>query len=239
MGYRNYLFLIIVFFMEGGCASGDSRSVPGRRSTGDVGQVAINVSKSVGPGGATLVAGAEVPSEGPTDARGSAADGASALGPLSVRLVIPEGALSDDQLITIEPAHRFPPDPKLVPGTTKAFGPEGLAFNRPVRLELYYDPDQAPPGLDERTFCVHKVVAHGWRPVPGCAVDLELHVVAGRLSGFSTYGVRATDPASRIDAGISDASPSDGARSDVVAEDGSGSASQDGASQPAQAGGDA
>lgn len=128
---------------------------------------------------------------------GASADGAASAGTTptaagSVVLEIPAGALTEEVLITVEPAADVPSYDGLVAGTARTFGPDGLRFAHPATLTLTYDPAQVPATVDPHTLRLHKAVDQSWQEISGSTVDLEHRAVQGRIVGFSSYAIRGT-----------------------------------------------
>jgi hypothetical protein len=82
----------------------------------------LTVSQPVGPEGGTIALG----------------DG--------TRLDIPPGALAGTQTITARPVEVIPPPDLDVVGPVYLFGPEGLQFQKPIRITLAFDPSLVPAG---------------------------------------------------------------------------------------------
>lgn len=113
----------------------------------------------------------------------------------AVNLSVPDGALSEEVGITIQPAETFPSDPGLLPGTVFDFGPNGLEFAEPVEVRIRYDVTALPTGTLEAELRLHKLIAGTWQQLPGSNVDVMAHEVVGVVHDFSRHGVvRATCP---------------------------------------------
>src|SRR3989441_658483 len=112
----------------------------------------------------------------------------------SVQLVIPAGGLSQPTGITVVPA-MLPTGTStsaLVGGTAYDFGPTGTMFASPVAVTLQYSPAQLPGGTAESALRLFTLIQGRWVLVPGTRVNTATHVVMGRMSHFSTYGVLAS-----------------------------------------------
>jgi len=112
----------------------------------------------------------------------------------SVQLVIPAGGLSQPTGITVVPA-MLPTGTStsaLVGGTAYDFGPTGTMFASPVAVTLQYSPAQLPGGTAESALRLFTLIQGRWFLVPGSRVNTATHVVMGRMSHFSTYGVLAS-----------------------------------------------
>lgn len=127
---------------------------------------------------------------------------ASADGDAIVR--VPAGALREPILIEVE---RLEPD--LVPGVLSAlelvsgvyrFGPDGLGFATPVRIEIYFDADLLPPDVALEDLTIGKATVTrqleeltGQEILDPESAGLELHVrrrgVGGQVSSFSPFAV--------------------------------------------------
>ena len=107
-----------------------------------------------------------------------------------LELDIPAGALSKETSITAEALDDSPSqDPRVIPGTTYEFGPDGTQFSVPVTIQLQYDPARLPDGTSPRLLRLHTVVNGNWELVPGSSVDVEQNTVTGQTTHFSTYAV--------------------------------------------------
>ncbi|HEX2188410.1 MAG TPA: invasin domain 3-containing protein [Longimicrobiaceae bacterium] len=109
----------------------------------------------------------------------------------SIRLEVPEGALSEAVVLMVEPAPALAEAPGVVPGSALELGPDGQGFARPVRLTLRIDPGALPQGTGLEEMRIHRRVGDGWEEVPGGVVDTQAGTVSASLSGFSAYAVLA------------------------------------------------
>jgi adhesin/invasin len=106
----------------------------------------------------------------------------------SIRMELPEGALSDAVYLTVEPA-AAPAAPGLLPGSVLAIGPDGQRFAKPVRLTLRYDPAAVPGGTVVEELRIHRRVGNAWEEVPGGTVDARAGVASAMLAGAGTYAI--------------------------------------------------
>lgn len=155
---------------------------------------------------------------------------AKAFGLGKARLEVPAGALARAVKITM---HRLGADdlPALDAGMTNVtagrgglrMGPHGLRFEKPVRLEIPYDPSLLPAGMtadDVRTFYFDEEAGR-WFPIPRLEVKAGGTVVVSATDHFTDFinatltvpdepssanfspnsigGLAAADPASEID----------------------------------------
>jgi len=65
-------------------------------------------------------------------------------------------------------------------------------FASPVAVTLQYSPAQLPGGTAESALRLFTLIQGRWFLVPGSRVNTATHVVMGRMSHFSTYGVLAS-----------------------------------------------
>lgn len=106
----------------------------------------------------------------------------------NVGLDVPAGAVSSDVLFTAVPATNLPVGgPATVPGTAWDFGPNGIAFAKPVTLTIKYDPTRIPPGLQESELRIHKLVNGAYVQQNAGSVDLTTHTASALLNGFSIF----------------------------------------------------
>ena len=105
-------------------------------------------------------------------------------------LDIPAGALALETTITVEALDDLPgQDPRVIPGTSYEFGPDGTQFSVPVTIRLRYDPAAVPDGTSPRMLRLHTFANGSWRVVPGSTVDVEQNTVTGQTSHFSRYAL--------------------------------------------------
>lgn len=104
------------------------------------------------------------------------------------RLEIPAGALSSNTSITMKPIS-VPEHPDFLPGSGWKLLPDGLKFDRPVRLILCYDPFDLPVDRQGR-LVLYKSEAEEWTGVPGSEEIVEGNAVIASLNSFSEYGLR-------------------------------------------------
>lgn len=96
-------------------------------------------------------------------------------------LTIPPGAVARPRLITMTVGASGPVD--------VTFGPSGLKFDRPVRLEMSYrgaelngvNPNSLKIYYDSRR--------NGWEAVPACSADGVSETVTAKITHFSRYAI--------------------------------------------------
>ncbi len=137
-----------------------------------------------------------------------------------VTLEVPAGAVLRGITFAVEPVSKPPATPRLVANTVYDLEPDGVTFNKPVKLTIRYAAADVPPGTLPASLLIHKLVGSAWTPMPG-GVDTAKRLAWASLSGFSKYGVKGrqgpTDagPDSAADAGP----PADGAAPDAAKPD--------------------
>lgn len=104
---------------------------------------------------------------------------------------IPVGALSVETDITVEKAAN-PPSGNI--GDAYEFGPDGIAFNQPVTIQISYDNANIPSGISASDLRLGKVVNDQWQTLPGSTVNVNSSVVSGTTNSFSVYGTIAALP---------------------------------------------
>jgi hypothetical protein len=105
------------------------------------------------------------------------------------RLHFPPGAVHQATPITAQRLAAPPAAPGLVAGTAYEFGPSGLQFDAPVRLEIGLGADALPEGVPLATAVLHRRTGSGWTRVPGSRVDPGTRAVQAELQSFSVYAV--------------------------------------------------
>ena len=113
--------------------------------------------------------------------------GAVSLADDAVNLVFPAGALSEQVVITAEPATGLPAGPVPISGTAFDLGPDGIVFAEPVTLTIAYDPANVPPGVPEEELRLHKLVGGAYVLVDAGVVDVTNHTASGTIDGFSVF----------------------------------------------------
>ena len=108
----------------------------------------------------------------------------------ALALQIPAGALAGETTITVEARDDAPgQDPRVIPGTTYEFGPDGTQFSVPVTITLRFDPATVPNGTSPRLLRLHTLVNGNWQLVSGSTVDVDQKTVTGQTTHFSTYAL--------------------------------------------------
>lgn len=116
-------------------------------------------------------------------------------------LVVPPGALPSPVEITVEPvsvtdlplpAVDFPQRDDLIPGTAFDFGPDGLQFAVPARLEIGYSEDALSEHPEDNLELFR--VDGGVERVEGSSVDEARNLVIAEIERFSAYVVAKSEP---------------------------------------------
>ena len=79
-------------------------------------------------------------------------------------------------------------------GPAWEIGPHGTVFNAPPTIEMGFDEEDLPPGVSAGKLTPAVWEEGRWKPLPDAEVDLERHLVAGKMPHLSIFGVVA-DPA--------------------------------------------
>ncbi len=111
-----------------------------------------------------------------------------------IQLIVPAGALNQDTNISVHKAAVATPSENLVPLTNSVeLGAHGVEFNKPVSLNVCYDPATlAAQNLKEETVAVYYVdPATGEYASVGGSVNKASHCITADLQHFSTYLVAA------------------------------------------------
>lgn len=108
----------------------------------------------------------------------------------SVTVAAPAGAVSQTTNFTVEPATNAPANPRLMPGTAFAFGPNGATFAQPVSITIKYNPANVAADSPESGLQLYEAVPGSpWRVVTGSTVNLTEKTVTGSVGHFSIYAV--------------------------------------------------
>lgn len=106
----------------------------------------------------------------------------------SVVLEIPVGALSSGKDITISSVTDYPNKSGAVAGgTVYEFGPDGLQFDKPVKLILQFETGNIPSDKTDG-LRLYKRVNDRWMPVAG-ASEVNGNTLSGHINSFSSYGI--------------------------------------------------
>lgn len=108
-----------------------------------------------------------------------------------VGIVIPAGAVSSSQVITVELVTNPPSDPNLAAGSLFEFGPDGLQFAEPVTLSISFDPNSIPGHGRAAGLRIFKRVGSDWQETDGGTVDAATGTVTGEINSFSSCGILA------------------------------------------------
>lgn len=100
-----------------------------------------------------------------------------------VMVEIPEGALDDDALITIETVDEVPPTPDVFNpiGPTVKLGPSDTSFNEPVTITIPIDPNTIP-SHGQILLLIFNKSENRWEYVPSF-----LNIEKGTISGIVTH----------------------------------------------------
>jgi len=105
---------------------------------------------------------------------------------IEVSLTVPEDAVPDGTVITVEPAESYPENKNVIPSLVFDFGPDGLVFNTPSELVITYDPDNLG-GIPETFLAVYKMTNGTWEQLQS-TVDTVNKTVTAMITGFSEAG---------------------------------------------------
>lgn len=131
-----------------------------------------------------------------------------------VTLEFPSGAVSESVGITVEAISNPSTDSNVISGTIYEFGPEGIVFNKAVKLTIVYDASQVADALEE-TLRLHLWTNGAWKEISS-DVNMSTHTVAGMIHTLGTYALKPKGSNSPTnDAGV------DGNGDVVLNEDGS------------------
>ena len=107
-------------------------------------------------------------------------------------LEIPPGAVDMETTIKVSTLNEVTPGAKLL-----SFEPEGLTFDKPVRLSVYYEPedDGSPPllslihisELNDVVDVGHEL--HNWAPLENIVLDEQANTISGEMQHFSSIYV--------------------------------------------------
>lgn len=156
------LSLSLVIF---GCSGGDDDDLP------------------TSPGGGTIT-----PTESTVDTTG----GLFMFVDSTVWLDFPVNAVDSAVEVTVAVQDSFPYDTGYVKGSCFEFSPDGISFNSPVTLTIYYSEDSLSPGVIESNLGLYTINGENWQVVSGFAVHTDSNFVRASINGFSSYGIIGT-----------------------------------------------
>jgi hypothetical protein len=188
--------LLLSVILVAGCGS-SAASNPAGPARG--GEPATSAATTVEPSGQPV---AETPADGPTlidvpsevVASTALSDAGGALSAGGVTVAVPAGALATQTTLVVKRltapfhqsayAHSDPADAGATAiGHSYDFGPDGVAFGKPVDVTLPYDPAYVPAGTDAARIGVAYFTGTHWAIVGG-TVDSGNHTVTVRLQAF-------------------------------------------------------
>ncbi len=105
------------------------------------------------------------------------------------RLVIPQGALEVDTLISMGYSDNHPTHERLIPETVIEIGPDGTRFAVPATLTLTYNELDLPEGVFEANLRKGTVSDSSWTTIHGSSVNPDENSVSTQIDHLSTYGV--------------------------------------------------
>jgi exo-beta-1,3-glucanase (GH17 family) len=105
------------------------------------------------------------------------------------KLVIPQGALSVDTVITMAYSFNHPTHDRLIPETVIQIGPDGTQFAVPATLILSYNEADLPEGAFEANLKKGTVSDDDWTVIHGSSVNHIEDCVSTEINHLSTYGV--------------------------------------------------
>lgn len=108
----------------------------------------------------------------------------------AVKLDFPAGAVPAATSITIAPRADSTGNEHALAGTAYEFGPDGIQFPQPVKLELKFDAKSLPASTPASALRIAKLVGGKWQILSeGVAVDSASGTVRASIRSFSSYGV--------------------------------------------------
>ncbi|MBI3552029.1 MAG: hypothetical protein HY077_05875 [Elusimicrobia bacterium] len=124
-----------------------------------------------------------------------------------VKVDVPDGALSQDMPLSIEPENRQDPAAELAKGQKLSvrrkvsissgvdYGPHGLVFNKPVTITLAYNPGDLRPGQDPDALVVHywNPQTSDWEAMPS-VVNTSSMTVSAQTTHFSLFRILGSLP---------------------------------------------
>ncbi|MBW1780703.1 MAG: hypothetical protein JRL30_08170 [Deltaproteobacteria bacterium] len=105
------------------------------------------------------------------------------------KLVIPQGALSADTIITMGYPDSYPTHERLIPGTVIQIGPDGTQFAVPATLTLGFDEQDLPEGVFEANLRKGTVSESSWTLIHGSSVNPDENFVSTQIDHLSVFGV--------------------------------------------------
>ena len=111
-----------------------------------------------------------------------------------VKLEVSPGALAKETSIKAVATKSYPKDAHVVEGTVFDLLPDGIVFNKPVKLSISYEQSKVPPATAEGSLRILKVVVGAWKSVNGGGVDTKAAVAWAHIDGFSKYGIKGRSP---------------------------------------------
>ena len=140
-------------------------------------------------------------------------------------VIIPSAALSSDTNIYVNLASNIPVGHI---GNAYEFGPDGLTFDQPVTISIFYDESTLPQGVTEKNLTLAVLIDNLWYAVEGSSVDVDLNKVSATTTSFSIYGIIALEEIENYPPVANAGTDQTVSIGDTVTLDGSGSVDKDG-----------
>ncbi len=185
-----------------GSSGSSGPSQPARTSggSGSFGKDSGGLSESERIQGLTAVPLARVQAVGPTEITSPYDEVADTVTPeeggeiknAGASLSVPPGAVSTDTEIAVKRLTGEPPQGDIPESEAEQvvlisdafdFGPDGIQFNKPVRITLSYQDDMLPEGSDESDIMFAYFDGRGWKATRGL-VDAERNTASIELNEF-------------------------------------------------------
>ena len=114
----------------------------------------------------------------------------------TVEVVVFVDSVTEQVEITVEPVTNPVTDSSVSVVSCFDFGPDGLSFETPIQIRLYYNVGDLPEDVTESSLKIYLLTNNAWEVIESRIVDQTEHYVASSVSHFSTFACGAPGPAS-------------------------------------------
>lgn len=93
-----------------------------------------------------------------------------------ITFLVPQLAVLRDIAVAVRLWDQVTTEPRLVPGSAVVIDSETRRFEKPVDLQLRFDPTKLPSGVNRSELRIHRRVDGAWREIPGTRIAADRNV---------------------------------------------------------------
>ncbi|PVX23603.1 MAG: hypothetical protein CW691_10155 [Candidatus Bathyarchaeum sp.] len=111
----------------------------------------------------------------------------------TVDLVVFQGSVTEQVDITVKAVTNPSNDCAVYAVSCYDFGPDGLTFETPIQIMLYYDVEDLPEDVNENSLQIYVLNGNNlWEVIDNSHADPTTHSVSATVSHFSTFACGAS-----------------------------------------------